>query len=216
MFIQFIIFCSIFSNIALFVALYCLKLKLDENKKNFYKQISNKSDNFVNSHRRLQIECNTLKKTIEDLNAKIDTLTKENTGLKLRNNQLEDDSKVFDPEHKDLLKILHTFTNTFNDHVKKYNMHFTNEGECVYYKEAGDHNFYYYDDSAAIGALIDSLDQNKAADKKSKGLSDNNSSNGKLIIKKVIRDDEPEPDEVPEPLASIDDFSESEEIDPNS
>ena len=178
MFVNFIIFCSILSNIVLFVILYLLKNKSDNDKRNFYKQISKKSDGFINTQRKTQIEYNILKKNIEDLNASIASLTKENTGLKERNKQLEEDSKVFDPEHKDLLKILHTFSNTFNDHIHKYNMHFTDAGECVYYNE-GDENFYYYEDSEAVGALIDSLDTNNKNSAKSKGVSEytNESSN---------------------------------------
>jgi len=201
MFVNFIIFCSLLSNIVLFIILYILKNKLDNDKRNFYKQISKKSDSFINTQRKSQIECKTLKKNIEDLNASIASLTKENNGLKERNKQLEEDSKVFDPEHKDLLKILHTFSNTFNDHIHKYNMHFTDAGECVYYNESDD-NFYFYDDSEAVGALIDSLDTNNKNSAKSKGVSEdtNESSNEPQnnistdrIQNQYIDDDEPIP-----------------------
>lgn len=194
MLIQFIIFCSITSNIVLFIILYLLKNKIKDDKVNYYKQLSNKTDNFINLQRKAQIEYNTLKKNIEDLNEKITSLNKENNGLKERNKQLEDDSKIFDPEHKDLIKILYKIVNTLRKHIKKYKMFFTKNGECVYYKETGEHNYYYYDDSKDIEELINKIKHKKLVDKNPKETSNNNSSNQqKLSYINEQSSDEDEP-----------------------
>jgi len=194
MLFQFIIFCSITSNIVLFIILYLLKNKIKDDKVNYYKQLSNKTDYFINLQRKAQIEYNTLKKNIEDLNEKITSLNKENNGLKERNKQLEDDSKIFDPEHKDLIKILYKIVNTLRKHIKKYKMFFTKNGECVYYKETGEHNYYYYDDSKDIEELINKIKQKKIVNKNPKETSNNNSSNQQKlsnINEQSSDDDEP-------------------------
>lgn len=51
-------------------------------------------------------------------------------------------------------------------------MHFIDAGECVYFNESGDNNFYYYDDSEAVDTLIDSLDTKNKNSAKSKGISE--------------------------------------------